>query len=648
VSTGGDNVFEIKYRVDDSDARAKFAAGDAALDRTTARASNSARKVADAHAKAAQTQFVSLGKVQAAGIKYQDDLARAAQKSADKQAEAAKKAADAAIREAERAAAAQGKAAEGQADSLKNLALGWASLGTAQKVLDFFYERFHAMRADITESVKDLEGFRKSVLGLAALNDRLGNTTAETRANLEFRQKTLQGREEATQFQEGILNTGQAAIGRKIAREEFDRLAVKGGAFQAAVGGPAETHGEFLGALPSLMKTANGQLLKAEDVFAKQQQVFDILQKGGSSLSSGAGQLLKNSSLTAAGLYRDIAQQAALQSAFSLKAPESAGTLVDQFTRATVGALGKMRGSGVEGDEKQAEYLRGLGATDQMDPVQIGRLISADIARQQREDATRGLTTNPYAYLGHHGFVDQETKMALMQFHALNTPDARGLSEYGVFEGLAAARPTAAGAEQKIREFQAVDPAAAAQRNKLAEDAAKAAQGAGAPEYYQHLKELAANRLLARGEIYGEGKTGRELVEYWESGMLNYISGTGSAQIAEEARKILEEQATAAGVKTTKTGYTRGAGGQAVAGEVPILGYSHYGQTEEERARTFYEFAGQVAGKGGSPNAGIDQLIAVAKKQLESTERQEKLMREGQKAPVGPLAPARPGPGWTR
>src|SRR6185312_13206008 len=114
---------------------------------------------------------------------------------------------------------------------------------------------------------------------------------------LGFRAKTLQSADQARVFQEGMLNTGAVSIGTRITQQQFDALAKKAGAFQAAEGGDAATHGTLVGQLPALMrlrKDPQGKEIPAtaDEVMGQEAKLWKILGLGGSTFSSSVRQLM--------------------------------------------------------------------------------------------------------------------------------------------------------------------------------------------------------------------------------------------------------------------------------------------------------------------------------------------------------------------
>jgi hypothetical protein len=627
-----DEIFRIKYLVDDADAKAKLDASGRAYDTITSKAVASAKKVGAVQKEAAQAQFVSIGKVQMSGVKLSDRLQAEAKKTADKQIAEAKRAADAQVKAADKAAKAQWSVA----NAIQGISAASVAMKGATLVFDYFVTKFATMRTEIGLNIASLEDYRKVVLQLAALKDKLGGTTTETKENLLFRAETLQSRQTATQFQEAVVGAGESAVkdaqGKGlISREEFNKLMMMAGKFQAAEGGAAETHGTLAGMLPMLM---GKQDVTAKEAFQKEQQLYAILKPGGATFTSGMSQLLKQSPLITSGLYgqgpEGVSKAASLLSAFTLSNKEGGGENLAQFTRATVGGLGKMKGVKLEGDsEKIGEYLTGIKATNQMDPIQIGKLISADMAREEREQKTQGKTANLYDYLKYKGYGNQEELMSLLQFHGLQKT---GQFE-NVFEPLATTLPDMDKAEMDIKKFQRTDPLAKAMKRDVGTDLASVSKSVGAPESYENAKIIAYDTLRAAGKTYDTKGGGKEGLAEWEAGHWGWFD-TSRKMIADKANQMLMDEAKKYGIKApTKT--VRGGG---EVREISEMDYSVF-ESEETRANRYYKMQQLVGQAGGNPNVGINQLVAIAKKQLETAEKAEAIMRGGQQAPIPIVAP---------
>lgn len=527
--------------------------------------------------------------------------------------------------------------------SILGLAGAYASLKTVGSVVEFFNTYWENARKSIGEAVAGANEYGESLRELATLRDRLGSTTTETREQLVYRGRTLQGRSDAIAYQEGFLNTAQSGIkGKSITQEEADKLMVLGGQYQAAAGGSADTQGNLLGALPGIMASGGKGANTAESVFAKFGQVQKILSEGGSSASSGFSQLLGNSSYSKTGLYRDIAQQAAVQSAFSVSSPDSAGTRVDQFTRATVGGLNKMRGMGVEGGEKQNAYLKGIGATAQMDPVQIGRLISGDISKRQQEAKAAGSELNVYDYLAKHGYTDEDTRKALLEFHSSNTS-----GELQSFLDMANAPASADGLNQKMAVYRATSPLARSRAIDVGKDAAQFSNATGANEYFRSIREQAFTNLKLQNPDRYSGT-----FDEWDA------SGTANAwwrrEIVNESERMIRDEAKRAGVEIpTGAGTYEGPDGKSFSLSQSPLNYSFmegdFQESDRNQAQFYYQIGQKIAERRvgnsggnpamvGSPVPGMDQMLNFMERTAKATERNEQTVRNRLPQLKGPVA----------
>lgn len=578
------------------------------------------RKKEEAEAKKAfNASFVSLQSLQSAGIAHVAKMEAQAKKLADAQAAQAKKSADAAAREAKRAADEVERSAESVkkamfgsldatnqlADVVGSLAGQFTLLGAAGLAIEAFRDYFRAVRQDIVESVKSLGDMREKTLELAALKGRLGQSTPEVAAQLAFRAETLQSEGDALRFQSSMLNTGASSIRDAqgngiIAQGEFDKLMAKGGRFQAAQGGDADALGAFFGQLPTAMKQKD---VTADKAFGEAAKVFNILDKGGSDLPVAVRQLSAGLGYTTSGIFDNVAQQASLQAAFSKMEPGKEQERTAQFTRATVGSLGRMRGAGVQADEKQAEYLKRIGATDQMNPIEIGKIIMADWAKQEAEAAKQGKKFNPITYMQGKGYGNVEDVNSLMQFSGLMKTGV-----WGTFESLANEAPNAAKVEGEIGRFQSVDPVAQQRKADLAEQSGTVARAAGPMEYYERLKRITFEKKKAQGEYYGN-------YEDWQGGM-----GFGKEMLENATASAMQEEAKRVGVRT---GW-----GESLRMRPGFMA------NDRERAEAYYGVAQRIGEAGGDTMPGLKDLTDIARKQLESTMRTEKMMERS--APPGP------------
>ena len=96
-------------------------------------------------------------------------------------------------------------------------------------------EYFDHIKRDTIEAGRELVNMREQLLELAALRDNLGNTTPAVTAQLALRGQTLQIAA-AREMELTARGTGEAAIGKTITQEAFERLLVGGGRFQTMEG----------------------------------------------------------------------------------------------------------------------------------------------------------------------------------------------------------------------------------------------------------------------------------------------------------------------------------------------------------------------------------------------------------------------------
>jgi hypothetical protein len=237
---------------------------------------------------------------------------------------------------------------------------------------------------------------------------------------LALRQASLMTTEEAVRFEQGVMNRGQTAItGRMISKADMAELTKYGGALTTATGAEAGPVGELIGSLPALGRATAAAPLTAAAGKQQLSAYYNAFLAGGSNLSSAVRQFTANQAYaTQPEIFSNAIDAAIVQSAFSLASPDEAGTLMNQFVRATTGAIGKGRGvKQLEGDTARVgEYVRGLGVTDQMTAPEIGSLIGADLMENKRIAEAQGLKFNQYAYLRTKGYGNEEDIKSLFLY----------------------------------------------------------------------------------------------------------------------------------------------------------------------------------------------------------------------------------------
>lgn len=598
------------------------------------------KDVADAARQSAKEQSDAGKQVADVRKKFAKDQSDAARKAAKDQAKADAEMAKSAKKSAAEAAKAWKAQAEehneglaGNVLSVGKLAGAYGAFTVATHVVGAITEMWKAQRKDIEESIQRMGQYRNIILELATLNDRLGRTTPELKNQLEFRAKTLQGKTDAIAFQGGAMDAGQVAMkAGLIAPGEFKKLTENIGSIQGATGANPEGLGLLTGMMPGLI---GGKNQSAEGVTQRTAGILDILRLGVGGLKSGVGQFAATSGMTKSGMFKSPEEQAALQSYFSLTQPESAGNLVEQFVRGTVGMTTKARGSSLEGSETQVEYGKSLGVTDDMKPMEIGRKIAADLAKQKATNPD----FNTKAYLTRHGITDQYAQDALIDYstgvNSGSFDQAFGKMSRGE------AVPTFASAMREADVHKAVDPTAQERKRELATNLADATRGSGSEAMFDDAKRIAFENLRLQGKTYGkyEDQNGSTL---WEGQILDEVqrmTAEAMKSVGLDPAAVGEQNPRIADALLRKMGFGAGDGvlGGSFNARLPGFGYSN-----EDRAKAYGEFATQIREKGGDPLEILKQMLDNSKKQLELTEKMENRAAAGVPNRVAAPAPAPP------
>jgi hypothetical protein len=384
----------------------------------------------------------------------------------------------------------------GSFTSLIGAAVGFTSVSG---LIDGIASSFDAANQEAVRAADFVRGYRDSLLELAALKGTLGNTDQALADELGFRRDTLQTAAQAKEFRSSAFGSGESNIedGRGngfISRPEFDVAMRLGGKFQATEGGDAAAHGDLAGMMPGLLGKKG---LTGKESFAGEKKIFDILKPGGVSFSKGVDQLLKQAAIAPS--FGDVYREAAVVSAYSKYSKEEAGTRTGQLARATLGGLGKTGVPRVEGAEPVGEYLKRLGASDQMDVIEIAKKISLDLTQQEAGAKAAGREFKPQVYLKQRGYANQEDQDAIAEFHRINSTGEFDAS----FLRPAMAPADADGMIREIERKQQTDPALRARKGDLSLDAGATAQGSGAMEFYNSLQKVAYGRLAARASSEG-------------------------------------------------------------------------------------------------------------------------------------------------
>lgn len=398
--------------------------------------------------------------------------------------------------------------------AVKGLGASFLGLNAVTSVLQGIVGELDRVRKAATDASKEVTGNRGDLRELAVLRGQARDTTATAKDVFNFRRQTGQSQQEAIQFQQNALGTAEAAIGRQVTREDFDKFQGNAAAYATMVGLDSATAGEMTGLMPSLT-SKDGKAVDSDELTARFRRTNELLQMGQGSASQLGGQFSKNAPMVTTGLLESQEQLAALTGFFSLGSPESAGTGVEQFVRATVGAQGRMRGTpsmaGIseEDQQKQAEYIASLGAKAGDNPVAIGRMISKDYRAARNRATAAGEGFSPTMYFQSKGYGNQDDVKSLMKFIGDEDTYTKG------FEAKANA-PMVMGpdAMSDVKRFQMTDPMMMQRQAQLATEEAQFAVGAGGGEFANIARQQAHAQRVAQGKASGT------LDEYENSGWI--------------------------------------------------------------------------------------------------------------------------------
>jgi hypothetical protein len=409
-------------------------------------------------------------------------------------------------------------------------------------------------------------------------------------------------------FSTSMSGVGEAGIQNgMISREESKKLAEMAGAFQAAEGGSAGTHGNLAGQIPALY---HGKNMTAKEAFQKEMHLYNILQPGGAEFTTGVNQYLKDVGPMVQGGVLTPERGMSLLSAFSVGNKEGAGTQTNQFIKATAGGIGRMKGVPMEGDsQKIGAYLRSVGADNTMDPETIGRLISADMTKAETQPGYGSALD----YLGHHGYGNMDEKLAIMQFHGMVKS-----GQYETFAKAATDVPSVEGVQNQLKIMQEADPTAWKRRADVTADMKKVVNGAGAPEYYQSLKENVFNQKAAEpgSGFYGD-------VKDWQGDLWT----GGRQKLDRAAMEWQQNESHRVGIAHPNDTFL---------GERNFL----WGD-DKSRGQAFYDQATKIKEAGGNAMPDMKQLIDLTAKSLETADAMRKIM-ESRLNPTPPTPPALP------
>lgn len=439
-------------------------------------------------------------------VKAEKDAATAATKEATAAARAKAKIEKDAVKEHAAAIKAKSDAEEkaseksiSLAKAVGGFALSMLGIDSAKAVISAIADSFDMARESAYSASKMVTDYRESLLELAALKGKVGQTTEVTKEEIAFITQTHQKPEDARKYQLAVLGAMEAAVGNQITEDEAKKATVLGGKFQAVEGGEAGAHGRLVGMLPLL----SDKKITGEQVFQKTQQLYNIQKPGQfATFTQAIDQYAKLMPLIQSGVLDEMGAMALL-TGYSAS-PEEAATKVEQLARATSGSVGRTTGGKAKGGMARNEYIKSLGLTDEKLKhikasdlvVTIGNAIADDLIDQEKKAAERGEELNPLEYLQKKGYVQQEDRNALLQYTGLRK--SKLLEEKFLPLAAPEALPDAEKATEDIEEKIKHEPHIRARDAAFAEQVANIAVGAGQEEVLRDVMQSAFARVRAR------------------------------------------------------------------------------------------------------------------------------------------------------
>lgn len=394
-----------------------------------------------------------------------------------------------------------GRQSQAALASAKNVLTSFAGqmfgLSGVSSVVNEVAAGFQRVRDSIFNGTEMMREFRETLLELAALKDRLGDTSAESIDVLRVQAQTGQKRQDVVGLQTGFLGMAESMVGegdgKKISAAEAQKAMIFLGRMQAVQGADAGSYGELGGMiLQNAAKPMTG-----EEVAKEAAAAYGLFQPG---RFDSFGQFIdmfgKSSPFVGSGVMSGR-QAMALTSAFSIPRGDEAATAVRQFLQATTGSQGA--GRTVKGIDPIAEniaagqYLADLGLKDVVNPIEIGKGVAADVDRAEAASKAAGKEFNPIEYLRSRGYGNQESVLSLLDFRgSLKT------GTWGEFEKLANDPNLGQGVRAEADRALVNDPGLQARQAQASSEISDMLPGMGKPEIMRVIREAARSRLIAQ------------------------------------------------------------------------------------------------------------------------------------------------------
>lgn len=524
-----------------------------------------------------------------------DQTNRKAVKAAMEQLDATKKAAAAQVQAAKEATdqtqrwASAGESVLSQVRGLVGMAGGITSLAGAVGAVAAKYEDMARQARQAAEDTLRMRGELKELAGLGGKPFVDADTL---KSQLGFRSKTLQSATDASRLQESALGMAGAVVGpgQKLSQDEFQTLLVAAGQLQVSRNIDPTAMGQIAGTLAFNAKPGtDGETLKRQ-LLAQ----FKTADLGNLTPSTFADQFAKAAPTVGAGDFSSMGEMGAVLSGMSFSGRDVAGERIRQLVRMTRGSLNDVS-KPAGADISPGEYLKSIGATDQVDTRRILEMMSGDVDRQKAA-LPKGQTLALDTYLRKRGYGSVEDINAFKAYYSNRDVINQKL--------LPAANqlPTADQVNQQLGAFR-LTPSGFAQQAELSKDVSTVTQGVGAPEYLLSYKRDLFERLKTRDAGSWMG---------WGGQFEGSQTAWNAPSFHKEMIEDLRAKGTAVGLdwapKLVSTGM-----GEAV--EDPLAGTSSPEQ--------FGQLFTQILAKGGSV-AGSPETKAALDRQIDLASKMEK------------------------
>jgi hypothetical protein len=439
------------------------------------------------------------------------------------------------------ALAKQQAATQANIGAVQGYVAAYAGFGAIVGAVRAVAEYMDQIRRDTIEAAKEVIGFRREVLALAAMKGQLGQSTPETVAQLKFRGATLQTRADALALSQAAAGAGQAALGKNLTGAAFEEGKIAAGKLQALEGdvGAGGAYGALYGTLAlEAKKGTTGRQMAGQ--FAKE---FQIQQPGTFvNMAQYAHQRQMLSPFVQTGALSG-SEASALVSALSLEMPpDQAATAATQILSSTSADFMRARGMktlpGTE-HETSAAYFQGhLGLKTTATSKEIWEAAADDIIKESKKPGWIGADK----YLASHGLTNAEARRG---YAAMSAVRAQG--QWGQFQELidAPLDPSSIYGPHAARAGR--EPVLLERKTEIAHDAMAMQRGTTAEGGLAQIQQLAFERLKAEGKIAGtfdEWKGRGYLGQAWDtltSGRESYheqVNVQAQTMLAAEAQRV--------------------------------------------------------------------------------------------------------------